>query len=178
MVRECQQNRQADSLILLDLPDLPEWSHEESEAAISLAATICHDQTCASSGSEFVLGIAADRLMVIAGRFPAGFREEALDALAVCQRSVRASLPDLLTAVLAEHTLTDNRLILITPRPQEAERVLQDLTETVCDNRIDLLTQFAIITASAADMSTVYSVPGLTNDFGMKSARRSEETDR
>lgn len=149
MIREFQQNRHSDSLVILDLPNLKTWTEEESEMAISLAATICAEQTRASSGSRYLLGLATKQTSIISSRSPAGFREEALDALAVCGRSDRANLDDLITSVVSGHGLNDERMILITPRPDAARQALRQASTILLKDSVDLQTQTTIIEATA-----------------------------
>lgn len=159
MIREHHQNRHSDSLVLLDLPESESWSKEESEMAISLAATICAEQTRSSSGSSYFLAIATKQPVIITSRSPAGFREEALDALAVCERSNRASLADVIAAVVSGHNLYDERMILITPRPDKAEEALTAASSLYLNNSTDLLAQTTILNASKSDLLTVFK-PG------------------
>ncbi len=158
MVREHQQNRQADSLVLLDLPNLKDWPIEASEMAISLAATICVEQTRAASGNAYVLGIAAAKPVMIASRVPGGFREEALDALAICKRSAKADLTELLTSVLTERSLSDERIVLITPRPATAEQALAAVSKSVLSDRIDVLQQTTIVEATRERLSRIFTL--------------------
>ena len=161
MIREYQQNRHSDSLLLLDLPDSGNWTSEECEMAISLAATICAEQTRASSGSRYLLGLASRQTSIISSRSPAGFREEALDALAVCERSGRASLEDLIAAVVAGHGLSDERMILITPRPKDARLALQQASKLLFRNSVDLLAQTTIVEATTDSIGQILHIEGV-----------------
>lgn len=152
MIREYQQNRRADSFVLLDLPDLPEWSDDESERAISLAATVCAEQTRSASGGLFVLGICHTETSLFSNRSPGGFREQALDALAMCRRSANANLEDLLQNVLAEHDVTDERLLLITPRAEHAAVVLDSVSRAHAVDHMDLLSRTTIVCADMESM--------------------------
>lgn len=158
MIREHEQNRQSDSLIILDLPDLKAWSNEESELAISFAATICVEQTHASSGSRYLLALATKQPQVISSRSPAGFREEALDALAMCTRSQRASLDDVLTAVMLGHDLLDERLIIITPRPDEATAAVDRITALLSRESFSAATQVSIMKATRQGLSEFFEL--------------------
>lgn len=155
MVREFQQHRQADSLVILDLPDSADWSARASEMAVSLAATLCVDQTRSSSGSHYLLAIAARDVQVIHCRTPGGFREQAMDALAVCQRSVKADLLATFLQIVTEHNLHDERIILITPRPTEAISAMQQVTETVKSDSLNLVAQVTIVQATCESMEEV-----------------------
>lgn len=152
MIREYQQNRRADSFVLLDLYDSSEQSSIEFETAISLAATICVDQARSASGSTFLLGLCTGEPVVISSRSPGGFRQEALDALSVCCRSPRADLKSLLELVLSQHDMTDERLLLITPRPQEAAVAIGAASSKLLSDRLDLAAHTTIVPASASAM--------------------------
>ena len=169
MTREFEQRRHADSLVLLDLPSDADWTADEAEMAISLAATICVEQTRSSSGSRFVLGIAADSFRIIASRSPGGFREEALDALAECQPASSADLNALLQELVAEHPIQDERLILITPRPSAAAEALQSVSETSDSNSPDLVSRTTIVTATVSEIGRVFQA----DSFAMADERNS-----
>ncbi|MCA9052004.1 MAG: DUF58 domain-containing protein, partial [Planctomycetaceae bacterium] len=156
MVREHHQNRQADSLVVLDLPEQPGWSDEAVETAVSLAATICADQTRSSSGSRFLLAVAARTSRFVTSRSPLGFRDEALDVLAVAEPSAKADLDDVLRGITAMFAMRDERIILITPRPNDAERILNDVGRQVSRDGVDLPGHTTIIPATIPEMQTVF----------------------
>ena len=159
MVREYQQNRHADSLVVLDLPKSDVWNGDEVEMAISLAATMCVAQTKSSAGGHYLLAIAGNGSQLVVGRSPGAFREEALDVLATCQPSPKADLQDVVAMVLAERALHDERIILITPRPDMAMSVLADVSRQSGVERLDLTAHTTIIEASSAAMSQVMELP-------------------
>ena len=165
MIREHQQNRQADSLVVLDLPELKDWDPAATEMAISLAATICDEQTRSSSGTGYLLAIASKQPIIVSSRSPGGFREEALDALAVCGRSPRANLDDVLAAIIAGHTLHDERIILITPRPKIAETALENASRLFTQSSINLRQVTTIVEASLAGLKSVIQLDDLKNDW-------------
>lgn len=160
MVREYQQNRHADSLVVLDLPKFGTWDSKAIEMAVSLAATICVEQTKSSSGGYYLLAMAAMESCLVSSRSPGAFREEALDALATCQPSANASLEDVFSRVVAEHTLHDERIILITPRPQDAADVLEKVSRESGCERLDLTSHTTIVEASLSAMAGVIELPG------------------
>jgi len=166
MVREYQQQRHADSLVVLDLPAESEWSAGALEMAISLAATLCVEQTRSASGKRFLLAIAGQVQQIVSSRTPGGFREEALDALAVCQPSNQASLDDTLTAIVQEHNLLDERILLITPRTQYAFDALQRVTEQIAADSLNLVLQTTIVEGDVASMQKIY----LPDATGIKQA--------
>ncbi|MCA9085490.1 MAG: DUF58 domain-containing protein [Planctomycetaceae bacterium] len=159
MIREYHQNRHADSLIILDLPVQPGWSEHAMEMAISLAATICVEQTSFSSGGHYFLAISGSAGTFVSSRSPGGFREEALDALAVCAPSPRASLDDVLTGAVSTCALRDERLILITPRPQHAAEVLRTIEARHLLAGIDLVSRATIVAADPSTLLQVFQPP-------------------
>jgi hypothetical protein len=158
MVREFQQHRQADSLVILDLPELADWSTEASEMAISLAATVCIEQTRSSSGNHNLLAIVTRDVQLICSRTPSGFREETMDALAVCNRSAKADLVAAFSKVVAEHNLHDERIILITPRPAAAALAMQQVTQALHTDSVNLAAQTTIVEATCDTMEEVFQL--------------------
>ncbi|MEZ6124567.1 MAG: DUF58 domain-containing protein [Planctomycetaceae bacterium] len=159
MVREFEQHRQADSLILLDLPGLADWSTNASEKAICLAATICVEQTITSSGSNYVLAIAGRSVELISSRSPAGFREAALDALAVCHRSKSADIAKALRQISETHHRSDETLLIITPRRDFIEQLLQAMNEDPDSGISRLVSRTAIVSAAPGDLDELLELP-------------------
>ncbi len=125
MVKEHEQHREADLIVLLDLYSSKEISEPLQERAISLAATICVEQTRMSSSGRYRLMIAGQDFQNIECSGSAGFRDAALKELAVCESSPKAQLATMLLAVCQSHLAPNSRFVLITPRP-EAARLLAD----------------------------------------------------
>jgi uncharacterized protein (DUF58 family) len=121
MVREFQNNRRRDLFLVVDLW-LPEKAlsgdHERVELAVSLAASICVDQTQAAVDSGLELLICGDKTWLGAG--PAGARSigELLERLALAEAGPAAGL----AAALESAPMTPIRKVLITTRPAEAAR--------------------------------------------------------
>ena len=138
-------------LVILDLPDQKKWSDADFEMSISLAATICSEQA-RTSGSRFLLAIATTQPVIIVSRSHAGFREEALDALATCEKSARASLDDVVAAVVCGHSVVDERMIVITPRPEAADASLMTASETWLADTTDLRNNTTLIEARREQM--------------------------
>jgi uncharacterized protein (DUF58 family) len=121
MVREFQNNRCRDLFLVVDLW-LPETAlahdQERVELAVSLAASICVDQTqlAVDSGLELLICGATTWL----GAGPAGARSigELLERLALAEAGPAAGL----AAALEAAPLAPIRKVLITTRPAEAAR--------------------------------------------------------
>ncbi|MEZ6129986.1 MAG: DUF58 domain-containing protein [Planctomycetaceae bacterium] len=169
MVREYQQQRHADSLVVLDLPAESEWSAGAMEMAISLAATLCVEQTRSASGKRFLLAIAGQTQQIVNSRAPSGFREEALDALAVCRPSAKADPEKVLMTIIQEHNLYDERILLITPRTQFAFDVLQRVTDQVALDSVNLVSLTTIVEGDPASMQKIF-LPGLTGTMQTEAA--------
>lgn len=187
MVREHQQHRQSDSLVILDLPDLREWTQEASELAICLTATICVEQTRSSSGGRYLLAIAGAETRVISGRTPGGFREEAMDALAVCQRSKKADLVAAFSAIAGNYNLHDQRIILVTPRPLDAAYAMTQVTKDVNADSLDLTRQTTVVESTRSVMARLFlphttaeqrKSRGMTHEATAKSDAKSESKSR
>lgn len=127
MVREYHQTRQADSVVVLDLPDQRDWTRHDRELSISFAATVCLQQANSASGSTMLLGVSGKLNRWIASRNPAAFREEALDALALCRRAPNPDLVGLFQQILSDHPNQEDRLIVITPRPKFVADTINEL---------------------------------------------------
>jgi uncharacterized protein (DUF58 family) len=121
MVREFQNNRRHDLFLVVDLW-LPEKAlsrdHERVELAVSLAASICVDQTQSAVDSGLELLICGEKTWLGAG--PAGARSigELLERLALAEAGPAAGL----AVALESAPMTPVRKVLITTRPAEAAR--------------------------------------------------------
>ena len=176
MICEYHQLRQADSLLVLDLPETPRWSATEAELAISLAATLCVDQTKSASGQQHVLAVAAAEPMLVCSRSPGGFREEALDVLATCQPSPHADLKATLSQVIAESALNDERLIVITPRPDQAALALRNVEHSSGRGPVDLSHQAVILEAQAEQLKEVFHIDDPVNSDTLTAAAKDESS--
>lgn len=163
MVREYQQQRHADSLIVLDLPSQADWSAEAREMSISLAATVCVEQSRAASGDRFILAIAGESPLIVSSRSPGGFREESLDALAVCRPGPQSTLQLLLLQLVQQHGIGDRRLLLITPRPNEVLGLLLQVTTECERDNVDLVMQTTLVEATPETLQQVFELEGSAN---------------
>ena len=125
MVKEHEQHREADLIVLLDLYSAPDFTEELQERAISLAATICVEQTRRSSSGHYRIMIAGKDLQNVECSGSGRFRDEALKELAICEASPKAQLAAMLLAVCQSNLAPNSRFVLITPRT-EAARLLAD----------------------------------------------------
>ncbi|MFM7056764.1 MAG: DUF58 domain-containing protein [Planctomycetota bacterium] len=144
MVREHQQNRQTELVLLLDLCSSAAATAEDLEFAISFAATLCVEQAQRSTAGQHRLLIAGQELQDVDVQGAGAFREAALRSLATCVPGPAPPLRELLQAVTRSQT-TSRQLILITPRPETAREALSALAAT--QQRFDqqLLTRLEIL---------------------------------
>ena len=121
MVREFQNDRCRDLFLIVDLwlPGRPlPVDHERVELAVSLAASVCVDQTQSAVDSGLELLICGSKTWLGAG--PAGARSigELLERLALAEAGTAAGL----AAALESAPTAPIRKVLITTRPAEQAR--------------------------------------------------------
>ena len=107
MVKEHQQHREAELIVMLDFFLTPQFTELVQETAVSLAATLCVEQTRQSSSGTYRLLIAGKEQQSLEVVGAARFRDAALRALAICQPSAKAPLSQILTAV-AQSSISSN----------------------------------------------------------------------
>ena len=156
MVREFHQTRQADSVVVLDLPDQNDWDSADRELAISFAATLCLQQANAASGSTMLLGISGYENRWIASRNPAAFRQEAMDALALCGRAKNPDLAELFREGIETHPTHDDRLIIITPRPDIVADTVADIVKQYDQEGMFAAKRLTVVEASKAGLAEFF----------------------
>ncbi len=158
MMREYEQHRESDLVVLLDLHVQPDFSEDEIEQAVSLTATICVEQTRRTSSSAYRLFIASKSNVEIQCPGGARFREAALDALAECEASSTASLDWLFRFATHSTTSASDRFVLITPRPQAAAARLSQLGEDASAKTSAVLQRILVVDAHASEMSRIFEL--------------------
>lgn len=158
MMREYEQHRESDLVVLLDLHTQPDFSDEEVEMAVSLAATICVEQTRRASASAYRLFVAAKTNIDI--QCPGGgrFREAALNSLAECEASPNAQLDWLFSFATQSTSAGSDRYVLITPRPAQARERLQKIGEHATARTTAILQRVLIIDAHAAEVAELFEL--------------------
>ena len=124
MVREHQQHRQSDVVVILDLCASAGASPADLEYAISFAATLCVDQAQRTSAGRHRLLIAGDQVQQVDVQGAATFRETALRALAICNPAPNPRLDELLLTLASSPLSPGQQLLLITPRSQSAREII------------------------------------------------------
>jgi uncharacterized protein (DUF58 family) len=119
MVREFEQQRESETTVLLDFHRTKNLTEETQELAVSLVATICHEQVAKGHSGAFALLIAGKTLAEVRSSRGSVFRQAALDALAVCQAAPKVDLAALATAACQTAASTNGCCIVVTGRSQE-----------------------------------------------------------
>jgi uncharacterized protein (DUF58 family) len=157
MVKEHQQHREAELIILLDLFPTREFAEDLQELSISLAATLCVEQTRHASSGLYRLWIAGRELVTLEVTGGSRFRDMALRSLATCEASPKASLTDLLNRVSQTALSANSRLVLLTPRSAEATKHLELMARENSRNDAQLLQRMLIVSCDQETLADVYA---------------------
>ncbi|MCA9063890.1 MAG: DUF58 domain-containing protein [Planctomycetaceae bacterium] len=162
MLREFEQQRESSCMVLLDLFDCDRLTAELQETAVSLAATLCVEQSRQTASGNHCLLIAGQENVQIAVMSSLRFQQEALDALALATASKRADLAGSLMAA-AEMITRNSMLMLITSRP-EAARVLADsVLDELSSRGIWLHDRLIVIPITEESLSDIIEFPEATD---------------
>ena len=152
MVKQHEQHRDADLIVLVDLFSVPEFSEQLQERAISLAATICVEQTRQSSSGLYRLMVAGKQLHNVECSGSGRFRDAALRELAVCESSSKAQLASMLLAVCQSQLAPNSRFVLITPRPEAARLLTDSIAQENLINDQQFIRRLLIVTADKPNL--------------------------
>lgn len=158
MVKEHQQHREAELIVMLDFFLTPRFTEMLQETAVSLATTLCVEQTRQSSSGTYRLLIAGKELQSLEVVGAARFRDAALRALAICQPSAKAPLSQMLTAVAQGSISSNSRFVLITPRPDEAQILAETIARDSVRNESLLIQRLLIQDCSLETLNDVFTV--------------------
>jgi uncharacterized protein (DUF58 family) len=158
MVKEHQQHREAELVLLLDLFSTPEFTEALQETAVSLTATLCVEQTRQSSAGTYRLLIAGKELQNLEVAGAARFRDAALKALATCQSTVKAPLAEILTSVAQGPISSSSRFVLITPRPDAARALCETLARDSVKHETQIMPRLMILECRAETLNDVFAV--------------------
>lgn len=156
MVKEHQQHREAELIILVDLLATPEFTEALQEQVVSLAATLCVEQTRHASSGTYRLAIAGRKLVNLEVTGGSRFRDAAMRALAICEVSSKASLAEMLLAVCQGPISTNSRFVLITPRPEAARLLSESIARESMKNEVQLTSRLLILNASEESLRDVF----------------------
>jgi uncharacterized protein (DUF58 family) len=127
MVREHQQHRQSDVVVVLDLCSSATASPADLEYAISFAATLCVDQAQRATAGRQRLLIAGEQLHQVDVQGAAAFREAALRSLAICKAAPNPRLGELLLTLASSPMSPGQQLLLLTPRSESAREIVESV---------------------------------------------------
>lgn len=117
MVRQFEQHRNQDQLLILDLwqsKHAGETERDVVELAVSFAATIIAE-ACRQGGRHLAFGIAAQKQVFSRGTSSRAFLQDALDTLALARATSVDRLPNTLTRAL-DHVRANTDVLLISTR--------------------------------------------------------------
>lgn len=161
MVTEHQQHREADLIVLLDLFPAPQFTELLQETAVSLAATLCVEQTRHTNAGIYRLAIAGKILHSLEVTGAGRFRDAALRELAVCQPSSKAPLAEMLLAVCQGPVSSGSRFVLITPRPEAAKLLAEAIAQESTKNET-LINRLLILSCTESALAEVFASPDTT----------------
>lgn len=171
MLQEFEQKREADLVVLLDLHEQSDFSAADVELAVSLAATICVEQTLRASSGTYRLIIAGKSIEDIHTTGAGRFREAALNALAVCEAAPGADLAGMMSLVRHSDVSSSERFVVITPRVSRAETLLNELSANGDARSMSLIPRTTIIPARTTELHRIFEPVSL-----VANVRRSESS--
>lgn len=159
MVKEHQQHREADLIVLLDFCSTADFTESLQETAVSLVATLCIEQTRHTSLGTYRLAIAGREQQFIEVTGAARFRDAALRALAVCEVAPQAPLKEMLQSVCQGPVSSSSRFILLTPRPEIAAAFSETIAREAVKNELQLTSRMLIFNCSRENFADVFAPP-------------------
>lgn len=158
MVKEHEQHREADLIVLLDLYSVADFPEELQELAISLAATICVEQTRQSSSGHYRIMIAGKELSNVESSGAGRFRDAALKELALCESSPKAQLASMLLSVCQGPLAPNSRFVLITPRPAAAKLLADSIAQENLRHEQQFTGRLMIVTADETTLNATLAM--------------------
>jgi len=159
MVREYEQDREAELTILFDLQKGPEHTTDLEELAVSLVATLCHEQVSRSQSGAFALMIAGKKLADIRSSGGASFRKAAFDALATCAAAAQVDLTPLAAAACESISTATGRCVVVTARSGEFWDAATEYDRGKSSNGFSLKGRIKVIPMVRERMLEVFSPP-------------------
>ncbi|MEZ6055201.1 MAG: DUF58 domain-containing protein [Planctomycetaceae bacterium] len=157
MVREYQENRDADCVVLLDawVPDqVTDDDSEQVEMAISLATSIWFDRLRQSGDSAPVFAANSEPRLVCGTDQSAHHTEPLLDELALLVPNPSADVATLLD-VAATHATGNQSLVLVTPRPAAVQEAIALWSQQPGGERARIASQLLVIESNAATLDSM-----------------------
>lgn len=165
MVKEHQQHREAELVVLLDFFQTRECPEPLQEKAVSLAATLCVEQTRHTSSGMYRLAVAGKELEILEVSGTGRFRELALRTLAVCRPSIKAPLAEMLLEVVSGPITSGSRFVLITPRPEAATLLLESIARDSLRGDLNLISRVMIVPCNDAEIDALFVPNSNTTDL-------------
>ena len=157
MVRQHEQHREAELVVLLDLFQTRELTAALVERAVSLAATLCVEQTRHSASGSYRLAIAGRELQTLEVAGAGRFRDAALKALAICQPSPKAELASMMLAVCHGAISASSRFVLMTSRPEAARLLAEAIARDAMKNEVLLTSRLLILSCDETTLNDVFA---------------------
>jgi len=159
MIKEHQQHRESDLIVLLDFFLTPQFTEALQETAVSLAATLCVEQTRHTSSGTYRLAIAGKELQHLEVAGAGRFRDASLRALALCRPSVKAPLAEMLMATCQGPISSNSRFVLITSRPEAARLLSEAIARETMRNEAQLTNRLLILSCQTDILAEVFASP-------------------
>jgi uncharacterized protein (DUF58 family) len=157
MVKEHEQRREADLIVLLDFFLTPEFEESLQEKVISLVATLCVEETRHATSGTYRLVIAGKELQSIEVAGAGRFRDAALRALAVCQPSRKAQLSQMMINASQGPISFNSRYVLLTPRPEAAQLLAEAIAQDSGRSESQLINRLLILRCDETTMNDVFA---------------------
>lgn len=156
MVRQHEQHRESELVVLVDLFATREFTDELVEKTISLAATLCVEQTRHATSGTFRMAVAGRELQSLEVTGAGRFRDAALTALAVSEPSTKAGLASMLLSVCNGPITAASRFVLMTPRPEAARLLTEAIARDALRNEVLLTSRLLVLKADHATLDDVF----------------------
>jgi hypothetical protein len=156
MVRQHEQHRESELVVLVDLFATREFTDELVEKTISLAATLCVEQTRHATSGTFRMAVAGRELQSLEVTGAGRFRDAALKALAVSEPSTKAGLASMLMSVCNGPITAASRFVLMTPRPEAARLLTEAIARDALRNEVLLTSRLLVLKADHATLDDVF----------------------
>lgn len=157
MVKEHQERREADVIVLLDFYETAEFTVYLQEKTVSLAATLCVEQTRHAASGTYRIVIAGKELQSLEVVGASRFREAALRALSVCMVSPRAQLAPMMISMSQASISSNSRFVLLTPRPEAARLLAEAIAQDSGRNENQLTSRLIILKTDEATLTEVFA---------------------
>ncbi|MGD9856472.1 MAG: DUF58 domain-containing protein [Planctomycetaceae bacterium] len=161
MVREFRESRDRHLILLLDLflpPSPTEMQRQRFEFAISLAATMFHEQMLNSRGTDICFAANGAAVQEWSGSAQHGGREQFLDLLALLRPSSHAEMEALLRVALREQTPHSRTVLITSVRSRVAQWDLAQANLRQKGGQFTMAEPPQLITADPEELAGIFSL--------------------